>query len=331
VRAALLLSLLVVLPSLAACAGEIAPEVAREPASQQAASADPPVDPEPAPAAPAVTAVTGGGDSTTSAVATPRYPAPTWGSTNGCYLDPGPEAPGECTVGTERTCPDTIERGTSSGGPSGCRQKCVNVSGTARWSQPTKDTMYCPYNDTNLFIGAREPKCQCNTPLVLSFEDAPIVFDTTAAGAFDLTRSGVCHGSDWPSAASPWLALDRDGSGTIDDGGELFGSATRLASGGFARNGFDALRDLDDNADGVFESADAAFARVVVWTDRNGDRRSTAGELSSLVDAGVRSIDLHDRREVRCDARGNCEGERSRFTMSDGRRGAVVDVYLPTR
>ncbi|MBX3233705.1 MAG: calcium-binding protein [Labilithrix sp.] len=170
-----------------------------------------------------------------------------------------------------------------------------------------------------------------STPLVLSFDDAPVTFRADASGSFDLTRNGMSHGSDWPSAATPWLALDRDGNGAIDDGGELFGSATRLASGAFAKNGFDALRDLDDNHDGVFDANDAAFAKVVVWTDRNADRVSTPNELTTLAEAGVRSIDLHDRREVRCDARMNCEGERSRFTRTDGRGGAVIDVYLPTR
>jgi hypothetical protein len=219
----------------------------------------------------------------------------------------------------------------SSGGPSGCRQKCVNVSGTARWSEPTMDTIYCPYQDTNLFIGQDKQQCQCNTPLVVSFDGGHVAFDAAATGSFDLTRNGMSHGGDWPTAATPWLALDRDGNGSIDDGGELFGSATRLASGAFAQNGFDALRDLDDNHDGVFDARDAAYDKVVVWTDTNRDRKSTKGELTSLAAAGVASIDLHDRREVRCDDRMNCEGERSAMTTTDGRRGVVIDVYLRMR
>lgn len=261
------------------------------------------------------------------------YPVPTWGSTDGCMLDPGPAASGVCEVGTSRR----VEK-ESSGGTGVIRgtQLCINVNGVAYWSEPTFANQSSiptsrPYGDTNLFIGKRNSDCAYGTPLVLSFDERPVTFLTTATGSFNLTQNEMSIGSDWPSAATPWLALDRDGNGTIDDGSELFGSRTRLAAGGFAAHGFDALAELDDNHDGVFDAADATFAKVVVWTDRNADRVSQRSELTSLAEAGVTSIALHHRRAPRCDVRGNCENERSGFTAADGRQGAVVDVYLLER
>jgi hypothetical protein len=57
--------------------------------------------------------------------------------------------------------------------------------------------------------------------------------------------------------------------------------------------------------------------------------------VTSLDAAGITSIDLRDHRETRCDARGNCEGERSGFAFVDAAgkalHGTVIDVYLPTR
>jgi hypothetical protein len=206
----------------------------------------------------------------------------------------------------------------------------MNRNGTAKWSQPTTNPE-CPWTDTDLYIGGGNPKCVCNTPLVLSFDNRAVAFTTEQSGSFDLTRLGVSHGSDWPTAATPWLALDRDGNDSIDDGGELFGSATRLATGGFARNGFAALRDLDANHDGVFDANDPAFAKIVVWTDKNADRASTPNELTPLAETGVTSISLADHRESRCDGRGNCEGERASFTFGGGQHGTVIDVYLPSR
>lgn len=319
------IALLLVVGSLAACAGELAPDPSGQTTSKQQADA---IDP------PAVEPPAAKGTAEPADAPPEEYPAPTWGS-NGCFLKDGPDAPGECMVGDQRECPPEIPRtgGASwmGGSSSTCNQKCVNVKGTARWSMPTMSSQ-CAYYDTNLYDpSGKGTNCGCMTPLVLSFDNAHVAFSTEATGSFDLSRNGMSHGSDWPTAVTPWLALDRDGNGSIDDGGELFGSATRLAAGGFARNGFDALRDLDDNHDGVFDAADAAFSKIVVWSDRNADKRSTPNELASLTDAGVRSIDLHDRRDVHCDARNNCEGERSRFTSTEGRRGTVIDVYLPVR
>ena len=127
---------------------------------------------------------------------------------------------------------------------------------------------------------------------------------------------------------------DRDRDGAIGSGEELFGSATPLRSGGRAANGFDALRELDENRDGRVDAADPRFAELLVWSDGNGDRVSGAAELSQAAGRLV-SIELACRMEKRCDARGNCEGERARFTYLEPsgalRTGAVVDVYLRGR
>lgn len=117
-----------------------------------------------------------------------------------------------------------------------------------------------------------------------------------------------------------------DGNGRIDDGSELFGSNTRLGSA-VAKHGFEALAQLDGNADGLLDARDPLFGAVLVWRDSNGDRRSQPLELTTLAQNKVTSISLDFSDQPRCDARGNCERQRATFAWS-GRRGAVVDVYL---
>ncbi len=169
-----------------------------------------------------------------------------------------------------------------------------------------------------------------STPLVLSFESAPVTF-AASSGAFDLTGS-MSAATDWPTAATPWLALDRNGNGSIDDGSELFGSASILNGGGRAENGFIALAELDGNGDGRITDADAAFSSLLVWSDKDGDRLSTAGELASVTALRLVSIDLAYTKVPRCDGRGNCEIERAGFRYLDAsgaeRTGTVVDVHL---
>ena len=173
----------------------------------------------------------------------------------------------------------------------------------------------------------------CNTPLVLSFEGREPAFAAAPARAraFDITGAGVCLDPDWPTAATPWLALDRDHNGSIDGGSELFGNGTRIAAGGRAEQGFQALGELDSDDDGRITPADAAWSELVLWADHDGDRRSTGFELLPLDAYGVEAIDLDYRSEVVCDGRGNCGSERAAFTFRDGgqsRRGEVIDVYL---
>lgn len=171
----------------------------------------------------------------------------------------------------------------------------------------------------------------CNTPLVLSFDGGPIEM-AASSHEFDISGAGMCTSTDWPTAATPWLAIDLDRNGYIDGGHELFGSGTILGTGGHAKNGFVALAPLDGNGDGLVSAADARFGELLVWRDEDGDKLSSPFELTSLADEGVERIDLgfDDGRE--CDARGNCAGERSRFEFVDRsgttRVGEVVDVYL---
>jgi hypothetical protein len=169
-----------------------------------------------------------------------------------------------------------------------------------------------------------------STPLVLSFDSAPVTFAASSA-SFDLTGS-MSVATDWPTAKTPWLALDRNGNGAIDDGAELFGSASVLNNGARAENGFIALAELDGNGDGKITDADAAFSSLLVWSDNDGDRLSSSGELAPLSTFKLVSIDLAYSNVPRCDGRGNCEIERAGFRYLDAagaeHSGSVVDVHL---
>jgi hypothetical protein len=171
----------------------------------------------------------------------------------------------------------------------------------------------------------------CDTPLVLDFGHG-IELEPSAAATFDISvTGGSCVTTDWPTAATPWLALDLDGNGNIDDGRELFGSGTRLPEGGRARDGFAALSQWDDNRDGAITGLDSIWPRLVAWGDLNGDRMSTPAELTQLADLGLTQISLGVKIERVCDARGNCGVERAAFTMEQGgtiSSGEVVDLWL---
>lgn len=169
------------------------------------------------------------------------------------------------------------------------------------------------------------------TPLVIAFHNQPVRY-TRTPGRFAFLP-GDPLASDWPTAVTPWIARDLNRNGTIDSGAELFGSNTVLPNGSAASNGFVALAALDANRDGRIDAADPAFASLLLWADHDGDRKSSPSELTPLSSIVV-SISLNYKVKPRCDARGNCERERSTIVWRDAgklRRGSVIDIHLPLR
>ena len=173
----------------------------------------------------------------------------------------------------------------------------------------------------------------CETPLVVQLDGASTSFMPAIATPFDMSSDGTCTTTDWPT--SPWLALDRDGDGVITSGAELFGSATKMSTGGYAQHGFAALAELDDNRDGRIDAQDSSFAKLVLWSDLDDDRMGTAAELRRLADAQLVSIDLAFERQASCDGFGNCGYERAAFEYhtAEGATavGEIVDVRLQCR
>lgn len=161
------------------------------------------------------------------------------------------------------------------------------------------------------FDGAwRWNRASCNTPLVLSFDDAPVAFTKPAGGA-----------TEWVSARTPWLALDANGNGCVDGEEELF------APTGDDTNGFAKLARLDANGDGRVDARDPAWSSILVWSDTNQDRACTSDEVRSLADHGVVALATEYAPPPSIPF-GSYEGERGAFFMSGGARGRIIDVYL---
>ncbi|WP_150468241.1 calcium-binding protein [Francisella sp. SYW-9] len=146
--------------------------------------------------------------------------------------------------------------------------------------------------------------------------------DATGDILFDHSGNGQATGTGWINAEDGLLVRDIDNSGTIDSGRELLGDNTIKSDGTKAVDGFDALRDLDSSGDGIFDANDSAFSEVKVWQDVDQDGVTDEGELLSLAEAGIESIDLN-ANSVNQNVEGGILRKTSTATTTDGTTTAV--------
>lgn len=168
------------------------------------------------------------------------------------------------------------------------------------------------------------------SPIVLDLDGDGVIrtVGLTSGVNFDHAADGFAERTGWVAPGDGLLVWDGNANGAIDSGRELFGSETLLPNGMKAINGFDALKAFDVNGDGVIDANDPVFAQLRVWVDADTNARTGEGELLTLEEARVKSINLAYTNSNFVDAQGNAHRQVGSYTTTDGQTRAATDVWF---
>ena len=165
-------------------------------------------------------------------------------------------------------------------------------------------------------------------PLIIDLGETGIELRSLEHGVnFDLDNNGFAEKTAWIGTEDGFLALDRNGNGSIDNGGELFGHQVILKDGSKSESGFEALAELDDNGDGIIDNKDSAFANLRVWIDANHNGKSDSNELKTLNETGIISISLeHSEVSIVDEETGARIAESASVTINKNGAVSTVDI-----
>lgn len=134
---------------------------------------------------------------------------------------------------------------------------------------------------------------------------------------FDVDNDGFREQTGWISKNEAILAIDKNENGKIDNQSEMFGSTEKT--------GFEELKELDTNNDGIIDSKDADFNKIRIWQDLNENGVTDEGELKTATEAGIKSI-LTNSYKMNEINNNNIITEKATVVYNDGTTKDLYDV-----
>ncbi|WP_322086059.1 hypothetical protein [Burkholderia sp. BCC1999] len=160
-------------------------------------------------------------------------------------------------------------------------------------------------------------------PIILSLDGQAVQTTALASSStyFDMLNDGRMVQTAWGTANEGYLVYDpndRNNTNVVTQDSQLVG-------------GFDELQKLAQHADGTahgtLTASDALWNSLKVWVDTTGTGQFQTGQLKSLDQLGITSLNL-DGTQANRNNNGNQILTNSTFTRADGSTGDIAGVNL---
>jgi hypothetical protein len=157
---------------------------------------------------------------------------------------------------------------------------------------------------------------------------APVVLDLNQDGQIeyshinlDVNGDGQLDHTAWAGAQDGVLIWNKYADNYVHDNSQYaftqYGGETDLEGLAVA---------FDTNHDGAFNVSDAKFSEFAVWQDANQNGISEEGEVRSLADAEITSVNVNSDGVNATPAEGVTEAGRSTAELSNGSSMLIADV-----
>ncbi len=163
-----------------------------------------------------------------------------------------------------------------------------------------------------------------HSPLMLFFDEKQPGF--TGKSGFLLKKSSKKL-TYWPEKNHPGFFLVR-----FDDKDKKHSAPLLFGADKDNTDGFKALGQYDENKDGILDSKDSIFAKLYLWSDKNGDGKAQKNEVNTLEQKSVKVLKLTYDPSFSYDYgdRAKAKGM-STFTFEKegkAQEGKIYDIYM---
>ncbi|MBX2986906.1 MAG: hypothetical protein KF802_03325 [Bdellovibrionaceae bacterium] len=223
---------------------------------------------------------------------------------------------------------------------------------TTSWQESGFAGLYYDFNpnlgsDSPGSLGTGTDGAYCQEKASPLFVDMRNLFEKTGAFHLSSLENGILFDIKGeraePAAFTPYriswfetqgfafIALP-NAQGEVKGIDQLFGDNTKGPDGQFAANGYKALAKYDDDQDELITDSDEVYGKLRLWFDLNRNGRADAGELMSLKQAGIVTVDLrYDAGFHEVDEHGNEVKFKSVAKLRNGKYRLVFDVWFNLR